>query len=93
VLAVAGVGLTFGLWWMYFAVPWAEHMVRHRRGFPFGYGRHGTPPRDGRRGGSRRGRRGGLPDRRRVAPVVTVVGYETVGHRHTADALRKLRPE
>jgi hypothetical protein len=28
-----------------------------------------------------------------LAPVVTVVGYETVGHRHTADALRQLRPE
>ena len=39
VLAVAGVGLTFGLWWMYFAVPWAEPLVRHRsRGFVFGYG-------------------------------------------------------
>jgi low temperature requirement protein LtrA len=39
VLAVAGVGLTFGLWWMYFAVPWAEPLARHReRGFIFGYG-------------------------------------------------------
>jgi low temperature requirement protein LtrA len=39
VLAVAGVGLTFGLWWMYFSVPWAEPLVRHRhRGFVFGYG-------------------------------------------------------
>jgi low temperature requirement protein LtrA len=38
-LAVAGVGLTFGSWWMYFVVPWAEPLVRHRgRGFPFGYG-------------------------------------------------------
>jgi low temperature requirement protein LtrA len=38
-LAIAGVGLTFGSWWMYFAVPWAEPLVRHReRGFPFGYG-------------------------------------------------------
>ena len=38
-LAVAGVGLTFGAWWMYFAVPWAEPLVRHReRGFWFGYG-------------------------------------------------------
>ena len=24
------VGLTFGIWWMYFAVPWAEALVRHR---------------------------------------------------------------
>jgi low temperature requirement protein LtrA len=39
VLAVAGVGLTFGCWWMYFAVPWAEPLVRHpERVFRFGYG-------------------------------------------------------
>jgi low temperature requirement protein LtrA len=40
-LAVAGVGLTFGCWWMYFAVPWAEPLARHRdrrHGFIFGYG-------------------------------------------------------
>jgi low temperature requirement protein LtrA len=38
-LAIAGVGLTFGCWWMYFAVPWAEPLVRHRgRAFSFGYG-------------------------------------------------------
>jgi low temperature requirement protein LtrA len=38
-LAIAGVGLTFGSWWIYFAVPWAEPLVRHReRAFPFGYG-------------------------------------------------------
>jgi low temperature requirement protein LtrA len=38
-LAVAGVGLTFSCWWMYFAVPWAEPLARHReRGFAFGYG-------------------------------------------------------
>jgi low temperature requirement protein LtrA len=37
--AVAGIGLAFGCWWMYFAIPWAEPLVRHReRGFPFGYG-------------------------------------------------------
>jgi low temperature requirement protein LtrA len=39
VLAIAGIGLTFGCWWVYFAVPWAEPIVRHRgRGFVFGYG-------------------------------------------------------
>jgi low temperature requirement protein LtrA len=39
VLAIAGVGLTVGCWWMYFAVPWAEPLARHReRGFIFGYG-------------------------------------------------------
>jgi Bacterial low temperature requirement A protein (LtrA) len=38
-LAVAGVGLTFGCWWMYFAVPWAAPLVRHReRSFLLGYG-------------------------------------------------------
>jgi len=38
-LAIAGVGLTFGSWWMYFAVPWGEVLVRHReRAFGFGYG-------------------------------------------------------
>jgi low temperature requirement protein LtrA len=38
-LTIAGVGLTFGCWWMYFCVPWAEPLVHHRRrGFPFGYG-------------------------------------------------------
>ena len=38
-LALAGVGLTFGCWWMYFAVPWGEVLVRHReRGFRFAYG-------------------------------------------------------
>jgi low temperature requirement protein LtrA len=38
-LAIAGIGLTFGCWWMYFSVPWAEPIARHRRrGFVFGYG-------------------------------------------------------
>jgi low temperature requirement protein LtrA len=38
-VTLAGVGLTFGCWWMYFAIPWAEPLVRHReRGFWFGYG-------------------------------------------------------
>jgi low temperature requirement protein LtrA len=38
-LAVAGIGLAFGCWWMYFAVPWAQPLVRHReRSFSFGYG-------------------------------------------------------
>jgi low temperature requirement protein LtrA len=38
-LALAGVGLAFGCWWMYFAVPWAEPLVRHReRVWGFGYG-------------------------------------------------------
>jgi len=39
VLAVAGVGLVFGLWWTYFLFPFGE-LLAHRRdaGFPFGYG-------------------------------------------------------
>jgi low temperature requirement protein LtrA len=38
-LAVAGLGLTFGCWWGYFCVPWAEPLSRHReRAFGFGYG-------------------------------------------------------
>jgi low temperature requirement protein LtrA len=40
-LAVVGVGLTFGCWWMYFSVPWVEPLVRRPgrfSGFVFGYG-------------------------------------------------------
>jgi low temperature requirement protein LtrA len=38
-VAVAGTGLTFGLWWMYFTVPAGEVLQVHReRGFPWGYG-------------------------------------------------------
>ena len=27
-----------------------------------------------------------------LAPVVTVVGYETLGHRHVTEALARMRP-
>jgi low temperature requirement protein LtrA len=38
-VAVAGTGLTFGLWWMYFTMPSAEVLHRHReRSFVWGYG-------------------------------------------------------
>jgi low temperature requirement protein LtrA len=38
-VAVAGVGLTFGCWWAYFLVPWGEPLARHReRGWAFAYG-------------------------------------------------------
>jgi low temperature requirement protein LtrA len=38
-LAVAGTGLTFGLWWMYFAVPWGDVLRRHRgRSTAWGFG-------------------------------------------------------
>jgi low temperature requirement protein LtrA len=37
-VAVAGVGLTFGMWWSYFVVPQAELLHAHReRSFWFGY--------------------------------------------------------
>ena len=35
----ASMGITFGLWWIYFAVPFGEILHHHReRGFVFGYG-------------------------------------------------------
>jgi low temperature requirement protein LtrA len=35
----AGIGLTFGMWWVYFAIPWAEVLHHHReRSFIWGYG-------------------------------------------------------
>ncbi|MDT5073971.1 MAG: hypothetical protein QOH82_3291 [Mycobacterium sp.] len=38
ILAVAGTGLTFGMWWIYFAVPAADLLHAHReRSFRFGY--------------------------------------------------------
>ncbi|MDX1891500.1 low temperature requirement protein A [Mycolicibacterium sp. 050158] len=38
ILAVAGTGLTFGMWWIYFAVPAADLLHAHReRSFAFGY--------------------------------------------------------
>jgi low temperature requirement protein LtrA len=38
-VAVAGTGLTFGLWWIYFTVPSADVLHAHReRAFPWGYG-------------------------------------------------------
>lgn len=38
-VVVAGVGLTFGMWWVYFATPFGD-MLEHRRnrGYLFGYG-------------------------------------------------------
>lgn len=40
VLAVAGVGLAFGMWWTYFTLPAGEvlHHERSRKSFPWGYG-------------------------------------------------------
>lgn len=39
VVIVAGIGLTFGLWWNYFLLPSGEILSRHRnRSFVWGYG-------------------------------------------------------
>jgi len=38
-LTIAGIGLTFGMWWIYFALPWGELLSAHRnRSFGWGYG-------------------------------------------------------
>jgi low temperature requirement protein LtrA len=158
-LAVAGVGLAFGCWWMYFALPWAEPLVRHReRGWQFGYGHLLMFASLAAMGGGIRVAAYGLEGEAKIsstgivlsvalpvalyvtilyalysllmrerdpfhigllvgtvlvlllavllatagasvtvcllvlmlAPVVTVVGYETLGHRHVAAALERL---
>jgi low temperature requirement protein LtrA len=39
IVLAAGVGLTFGMWWTYFAIPWAIILHHHReRSFFWGYG-------------------------------------------------------
>jgi low temperature requirement protein LtrA len=39
VLGVAGVALTFGVWWTYFVVPWGHLLTAYRdRSFGWGYG-------------------------------------------------------
>jgi low temperature requirement protein LtrA len=158
-LAVAGVGLAFGCWWMYFALPWAEPLVRHReRGWRFGYGHLIMFASLAGMGGGLHVAAYGLEGEAHIsstaivlsvaipvaiyvttlyglysllmrewdpfhvgllagtalvllltvllatagasvtvcllvlmlAPIVTVVGYETLGHRHVADALERL---
>ncbi|MEU6564012.1 low temperature requirement protein A [Nocardia nova] len=38
-VVVAGVGLTFGMWWVYFITPFGDILVHRRnRGYLFGYG-------------------------------------------------------
>jgi low temperature requirement protein LtrA len=38
-VVIAGVGLTFGMWWVYFAIPYGDVLVHRRsRGYLFGYG-------------------------------------------------------
>ena len=158
-LAIAGVGLAFGCWWMYFAVPWAEPLVRYReRGFAFGYGHLVIFAALAAMGAGLHVAAFGLEDEAKIgatatvlsiatpfaiyvamfyvlysalfrtfdpfhlgllagtaalvvlsiilaaagvtmavclvvlalAPVVTIIGYETVGHRHMAGALERL---
>lgn len=37
-VTVAGIGLTFGMWWVYFVIPTADLLHAHRdRSFPWGY--------------------------------------------------------
>lgn len=39
IMLAAGVGLAFGMWWTYFAIPWADILHHHReRSFFWGYG-------------------------------------------------------
>lgn len=38
-VVISGVGLTFGMWWMYFMTPFGDILVHRRgRGYLFGYG-------------------------------------------------------
>ena len=158
-LAICGVGLTFGCWWMYFSVAWDEPLARARgHSFTFRYGHlaiFGPLAAMGAglhvaayqlEGEAKIGDTGtvlsvvipvaifalalyglysvlfrtadrfhlwllagtallllaavvlagagaGVPVSLLVvalAPVVTVIGFETVGHRHMAEALRRL---
>jgi low temperature requirement protein LtrA len=160
-LAVAGVGLTFACWWMYFSVPWAEPLVRRPgrfSGFVFGYGHLAIFPPLAAMGAGVHVAAFWLADEAKIsatavvlsvvipfaifalafyvvysvlvhtgdpfhlwllagtaavlglavalaaagvsvpvcllvvmlAPVVTVVGYELLGHRHMADAMQRL---
>lgn len=37
-VAIAGIGLTFGMWWVYFVIPTADLLhARRERSFPWGY--------------------------------------------------------
>jgi low temperature requirement protein LtrA len=39
IVLAAGVALTFGMWWTYFVMPWADILHHHReRSFFWGYG-------------------------------------------------------
>jgi len=160
IVLAAGVGLTFGMWWTYFFIPWSDILHHHReRSFFWGYGHiliFSSIAATGAglhvaqyylEGHSQLGATGTvltvvipvavftgtiylmyavsmratvpfhltllagtaavlvaavvLDDYKlslawslvvvALAPVVTIVGYETVGHRHLQDHLSKLR--
>ena len=160
IVLASGVGLTFGMWWTYFMLPWADILHHHReRSFFWGYGHiliFASIAATGAglhvaqyflEGESRLGTTGAVLTvaipaavfigilylmyavsmraadpfhltllaasgavlvaavvlaNRGVAfplclvvvaltPVVTIVGYETIGHRHMQDHLTKLR--
>ncbi|GGT24593.1 hypothetical protein GCM10010271_30000 [Streptomyces kurssanovii] len=77
-VVIAGVGLTFGMWWTYFMTPFGDILAHRRgRGYLFGYGH--------------------IPVFIGMcllvvvlAPFVTVIGYETIGHRHQQHMLEEL---
>jgi hypothetical protein len=37
IVLAAGIGLTFGLWWTYFAIPWADILHHHRDRWGYGH--------------------------------------------------------
>jgi len=157
-VAIAGIGLTFGIWWMYFAIPFGEVLhAKRARAFSFGYGHLPIFAGIAATGGGLRVAAEYLEHRTALgpvatvlsvaipvavvtlalyavwsmviserdpfhvcllavtgavlllsvllaswgvsmavclvvvacAPIVTVVGYETIGHRHLADALER----
>jgi low temperature requirement protein LtrA len=157
----AGIGLTFGIWWMYFAMPFGEILhARRSRAFRFGYGHLPIFAGLAAYGGGLRVAADYLQHHTRIgavatvlsvavpvavvilalfaiwtamvgdrdpfhlcllvatgavlllsillaatgasiaiclvilagAPLVTVIGYETVGYRHLTDALARLEP-
>ncbi len=158
-VAIAGIGLTFGMWWMYFAIPFGELLHAQRaRAFSFGYGHLPIFGAVAATGGGLRVAADYLQHHTQIgpvatvlsvavpvaafvvalfaiwtalmreydpfhlallaatgavlvlsvllaswgvsmavclvvvagAPILTVVGYETIGHRHLADALARI---
>lgn len=96
-VVVAGVGLTFGMWWGYFTTPFGDILARRRsRGYLFGYGHipvyigiagagaglHVAGLHPGAPGEARRHRRGPLPGPpRRSLPADGVPPAHPAAHR------------